>query len=93
MNRHVMLLLVGLLIFSATSRAQSDDLFWTGSVFNENIGMVENIRGFDWSSSGSGLAVGIGPLSAARPVGTEFSFLYQSYLFALTGPDGNTVQF
>ncbi|MDO3379690.1 flocculation-associated PEP-CTERM protein PepA [Geoalkalibacter halelectricus] len=66
-------------------------LFWTGSV-NDGFGnWAENVQTFDWASSGSGVAIGLG----AGPLveGTEFTFLYQARLAGLADPAGQAVDF
>lgn len=88
-----LLFLVGLFIISIASPAQSDDLFWTGSLYNGAGGTVENIRTLDWSSSGSGLAIGLAPLGTIYPSDTPFAFLYQSYLAGITTANGDLIPF
>ncbi len=89
-----LLFLIGLFVIGIASHARSDDLFWTGSLYNGNTGtFVEKIRTLDWSYSGSGLAAGFAPLGTLYPPGTPFTFLYQSYLAGITTPNGNLIPF
>ena len=81
--------LVGIMLIGGVTGAQA---FWVGSVYNPNVGYVPNVLNFDWSSSGSGLAVGLGePLGGGVYVGREFDFLFQANLGGVTDPDGNPV--
>jgi hypothetical protein len=79
------------LLFLGIGTAQAD--FWTGSVFNDNIGFVPNIMGLDWSSSGSGNAENWGLPGTSPPVGTDFTFRYQAFLVGMTNPLGGAVAF
>lgn len=91
MKRFLLILLMFLVAGSGTVHAQD---FWTGAVFNDTLGVkVGNVQNFDWSSSGSGVAQGLGPAGTIPTAGTNFTFRYQSYLFALQDPDGNVVVF
>lgn len=55
--------------------------FWVGSVYNPTLGeFVHNVQVFDWASSGSGVAEGMGPAGSELAVGDEFLFRYQSFL-------------
>ena len=66
--------------------------FWVGSVYNGDTNtMVPNVMGFDWSSSGSGLTIGVGPAGTPQPPGTNFDFLFQATLVGLTDPAGDPV--
>lgn len=68
--------------------------FWTGSVADSpGKFTADNVLTFDWASSGSGNAQGLGPVGTPLTVGTPFTFRYQSYLFGLTGPDGQNIPF
>jgi len=42
--------------------------------------LASDVSEFDWSSSGSGVAVGIGPFGTPLAVGQTFDFKYQSFL-------------
>ncbi len=67
--------------------------FWTGSVADAPGNFTaDNVRTFDWSSSGSGSALG---LTAGQGVvaGTNFDFNFQSTLVGLTSPTGQAVAF
>lgn len=56
------------------------------NVLNGSGGMINaGTNELDWSSSGSGLAIGIGPFGAPLTVGQEFNFVYQSDLAGYTG--------
>jgi hypothetical protein len=79
--------LVGIMLFGATG-AQA---FWVGSVYNPNVGDVPNIQGLDWSSSGSGLAAGMGPAGGPIAPGDTFDFLFQAKLIGATDVPGDPV--
>ncbi len=80
--------------FAASALPASATGFWTGSVFDNQTGtFVSNIQGFDWSSSGSGNAQGLGPAGSPIAPGTLFTFRYQAALVGLTDPGGNPVTF
>lgn len=93
MKKSLSVLLAGL-ILGATVQAQA--AFWTGGVYNNDLGTkVNNIRGLDWSSSGSGDGIALGPfgnVNALTP-GTNFDFLYQAKLVGVTDPGGQPVAF
>lgn len=82
------LLVIGMLAIGTSSHA-----FWVGRVCDGLGHCVDNVMGFDWSSSGSGTATGLGPFGTPFPPGTEFLFLYQAELVGLTDPDGNPIVF
>lgn len=63
--------------------------FWTGSVNMGTDGTINNVQGFDWSSSGSGVTVGMTPGQSLN-AGETFNFKYQSNLVDLTSPNGNS---
>jgi hypothetical protein len=85
----VIALTLALLAIGSTSQA-----YWTGSVYNDQLNSyVPNIQVFDWSSSGSGLATGLGPAGSPLVVGTTFDFLYQAELVGVNDPVGNPVAF
>ena len=91
MKKTLSIVLLCLMLSIGTAYA---DPFWTGSVWNNQLGdFVPNIMTFDWSSSGSGNAQGLGPVGTIPLPGTNFNFRYQSYLFALQDPVGNPVAF
>lgn len=82
-------LIAGLLLIATTTCAQA---FWTGSIYdNATDSMVSGVMGLDWSSSGSGLATGLGPAGTPLTTGTTFDFLYQASLVGVTGPTGQPV--
>lgn len=67
--------------------------FWIGDVASSaNTFTAFDAMGFDWSSSGSGLAVDLGPYGTAIPDGTEFDFLYQAKLVDLTDQAGDSLK-
>ncbi|MCB0188159.1 MAG: DUF11 domain-containing protein, partial [Caldilineaceae bacterium] len=67
---------------------------WNGGVYNDNQGaFVTNVEGLDWSSAGSGVFEGIGPIGTSAPTGTQFTLRYQAVLVGLTDPSGNAVLF
>lgn len=86
----MMMLVVGLLVLPVLVQAQP---FWTGNVCDPDGNCVSNVMGLDWSSSGSGLATGLGPFGSVFPPDTPFDFLYQAYLVGLTDPGGAPVSF
>uniref|UniRef100_UPI0027B9FE8F SdrD B-like domain-containing protein n=1 Tax=Geobacter sp. TaxID=46610 RepID=UPI0027B9FE8F len=92
MMRRLTLLFLALMFFVvSTASAQN---FWVGSVFNDTLGVkVPNVMGFDWASSGSGNAQGVGPAGSTLTPGQQFNFRYQSFLFALTDPNGQSINF
>ena len=67
------------------------ETFWTGTVFDGTGGSISNVLNFDWSSSGSGAAQGVGPTGSPLTPGQSFTFRYESYLFAITDPNGQTI--
>lgn len=88
MKKTITCLAAGLLLSAGVAQAQ--ETFWTGDV-TPPAGTIANVLNFDWSSSGSGLAVGMGPYGAVNPQGTTFNFLYQAFLTGFTGPGGAAV--
>lgn len=92
--KKALLVLASLFVISAPVHAQQ---FWVGSVFDDSQGgFVGNIQNFDWASSGSGLVKGVVDPSTGQVIlkpGDNFDFLYQSYLFALMDPAGQSVSF
>lgn len=88
MKRLLTLLLLFMAVCYETGHAET---FWTGTVFDGYGNSIANVMNFDWSSSGSGVAQGIG--TSANPIipGQQFTFRYQSYLFAYNAPDGQTL--
>src|SRR3990172_9126958 len=91
MKKVLSIMLLCLMFCIGTAYAES---FWTGAVWNNQLGaFVPNIMNFDWSSSGSGNAQGLGPAGTIPVAGTNFNFRYQSYLFAVQDPVGNSVPF
>ena len=92
MKKLIFFVLLGIILSVGTAQAD----FWTGSVYNNQLdAFVPGIQGFDWSSSGSGVAVARGPFgnAAALAVGSTFDFYYQSKLVGVTDPSGNPVAF
>lgn len=67
------------------------ETFWTGTVFDGTGGSIEKVLNLDWSSPGSGVAQGVGPAGTPLVQGQKFTFRYQSYLFAFTEPNGQTI--
>lgn len=84
MKRIFLIIPLVLTLSFGTAFAES---FWVGDVTGGAGGNAANVTNFDWASSGSGLIVG-----TLQPNETV-DFLYQSYLFALNDPGGNTVAF
>lgn len=67
---------------------------WNGGVYNDAQGdFVNNVEGLDWSSAGSGMFEGIGPVGTSAPAGTQFTLRYQALLVGLTDASGNGVSF
>lgn len=65
--------------YVATAQAAPTDV----NVYNGSGGaLATNVSEFDWSSTGSGLAVGVGPFGSPLSVGQTFTFDYQSFLAA-----------
>lgn len=73
--------------------AQAVEEFWVGSINDGEGNYATNVQNLDWSSSGSGLAVGVGPVGTPLTIGTNFNFIYQSSLAALNDPLGEVVAF
>src|SRR4030042_478697 len=93
MKRYYTFIFALILVISLMGVVHADTC-WIGSVYNDTLGtFVPNVLNFDWSSSGSGNAQGIGPAGTLPQQGTTFTFRYQSYLFALQEPNGDTVSF
>jgi len=91
MKKLISTLAMGAVLSASAAFAQP---FWTGSLYNENVGgLVGNIQTLDWSSSGSGNASGIGPFGTPLTVGQTFDFRYQSFLAGVTSPTGQSVTF
>jgi hypothetical protein len=91
MKKLIFVMLLSLILFGIGT-AQAD--FWTGSVWNNDTdAFVPNVMGFDWSSSGSGVAIGLGPFGTPFPDNTPFTFLYQAALVGLTDPIGQPIAF
>lgn len=71
----------------AAGAAQADVL----TTFNIKDGLgttlASNVNRLDWSSNGSGLAVGLGPFGTPLHVGQNFEFLYQA---TMVGKNGGT---
>lgn len=68
--------------------------YWVGSVADSAGNFTaNNVQTFDWSASGSGLGVDIGPFGTSLTVGDQFDFLYQAFLIGLTDPTGTNVPF
>jgi hypothetical protein len=90
MKKIIFMMLISLILFGVGT-AQA---FWVGDVWNDTNGaFVPNIMGFDWSSSGSGNAQGMGGIGSVPPPGTLFTFRYQASLVGLTDPVGGSVAF
>jgi len=69
-------------------------VIWNGGVYNDDQGgFVPNVEGLDWSSAGSGIFEGIGPIGTALVTGTEFTLRYQAVLVGLTAANGDPVFF
>ncbi len=95
MKKLILFVLLSLILGLGIGR-ESAQAFWVGSVWNNQLGaFVGGIQGFDWSSSGSGDAIGVGPFgnATALAVGSTFTFDYQTKLIGVTDPVGNPVAF
>lgn len=66
------------------------ETFWVGTV-NTGGGAASNVLNFDWVSTGSGVATGVGPFGTPPAIGKQFDFLYQAYLIDLTDTGGQSV--
>lgn len=67
--------------------------FWEGGVLGydgNNDYYINNVVGLDWSSSGSGMAVGIQP-NKFLIAGQTFTFLYQASLVGFTDKNGQPI--
>lgn len=91
MMKKIVFITMMCLMLSIGATAQAD--FWTGTVYDGLGGSASNVQNFDWSSSGSGVAIGMGPFGTPFAVGTEFTFLYQAELIGLNDPLGNPIAF
>ena len=90
MRKNFILALCLLLFTVISANARAAD--WVGSVFNSSTGQyVTDVSEFDWSSAGSGVCEGIGPVGAVLTPETTFIFRYQSRLNALIDTFGNTI--
>lgn len=68
--------------------------FWIGDVNDGYGNWVTDVMGFDWSSSGSGLATTLGPwgtVPTTQPF--YFDFYYQANLVGVTDPAGQPLTF
>jgi hypothetical protein len=80
-----------LCLFVSAGVAWADN-FWVGTVSGGGES-VDNVRTFDWASSGSGVAEGMGPAGSDLFIGDEFMFRYQAFLVNLEGPEGEVLGF
>lgn len=91
MKKHLAGAVLGVLLAGTTASAA-----WVGSVTAPGEGgggtdlVINNVQEFDWSSAGSGVAVGLAN-PANITVGKQFDFLYQARLNAMLDPNGNSV--
>jgi hypothetical protein len=90
MMKKIVFITMMCLMLSIGATAQA---FWVGDVCDGLGNCVSNVMGFDWSSSGSGLATGLGPFGTPFPPDTPFDFLYQAQLVGLTDPAGQPLTF
>ena len=88
---NVFLFLACLLMLTAGPvNAQTRD--WVGSVLNSSTGQfVSDVTEFDWSSAGSAVCEGIGPVGTKVTPGATFVFRYQSRLNGLIDVGGYTI--
>ncbi len=94
MKSRLILFFFTLMLFVIGTAYAAQPTYWVGSVYNDTLGTkVPNVMNFDWSSSGSGNAEGIGPPGKALAPGQTFMFRYQSSLSALNAPDGQVITF
>ncbi len=85
-------LVVALAFLLSLGAGSASAAFWTGSVSDGSGNWVDNVQEFDWSTSGSGAALGL--LEGGGLVeGTEFDFYYQARLTGLVGPNGEEPDF
>lgn len=85
-----MLSLIVLSVFLGVSSGYAET-FWVGAVQDGLGGTLANVMGFDWASSGSGNAQGVGPGGTPLAPGVQFTFRYQSFLFSFTDPNGQVI--
>ncbi|WP_429885934.1 SdrD B-like domain-containing protein, partial [Geoalkalibacter halelectricus] len=84
-------LLMAMMLSLGSAQAQQ---FWVGSVYSPTSqAFIPGIQSFDWASSGSGVAEGMGPAGSDLFVGDEFIFRYQAALVQFEGPEGQVVNF
>jgi hypothetical protein len=69
--------------FAGTAQAATDTLFNLKNGAGQTI--VSGADTLDWSSAGSGVAIGIGPFGSALEVGDAFDFRYQANLVGVNG--------
>ena len=93
-NRMKKTLLAALTVAALSIGTQAQAIsFWEGGVLGydgTNDYYINNVTGLDWSSSGSGMAVGVKP---ATPLyqGQQFTFLYQASLIGFTDKNGQAI--
>ena len=87
MKKLILFAILGIMLSIGTAQAD----FWTGDLWNPTAGFVPGVQTFDWSSSGSGVAVGLGPFGTIVPAGTPFDFKYQAFLVGVTDSGGNPI--
>ena len=80
--------LVGVLLMGTSAIAAP----WEGTVIAPGFGTYSNITEFDWSSAGSGAAIGLADPQQFY-VGKQFDFLYQARLSKMVDAGGNDVNF
>jgi hypothetical protein len=90
MKKSILILFLMLVLLSSAAYGGT----WTGSVYNGSTGtFIPGITEFDWDSSGSGVAVGAGPIGTPLTVGSTYVFDYQSRLTGVKDINGILVPF
>ena len=93
MKKLILIVMLGLMLSIGTSTQALAQPFWVGSVCDPSANCVSDVMGFDWSSSGSGVAIGMGPFGTPYAPDTPFDFYYQASLVGLTDSIGNPITF
>jgi len=81
MKKSLVAMAVGLTLSAGAAYAGPLDSF---NLLNPNTATFVTMDNLDWSSSGSGLVEGLGPVGTPVPTGTAFTFDYQATLVGAT---------
>lgn len=90
MKRSLLAITLGLILGAGTANAELLDSF---SILNAGTNTFYTVDTLDWSSSGSGLAEGLGAVGSAIPIGATFTFDYQAFLAGATLSGGAVTGF